>query len=260
MELKVITNYIEKLFPLEFAEDFDNIGLLIGRSEKEISKILICLDCDKNIVDEAIEEKAELIITHHPVIFDGAKRICDDTDFGKMVIKALENNISIYSAHTNADSAKGGLTDEICSMLDLKPVSAILGNVGRICRAPKGMTAKELCKKIKDAFNLPHLFSTFSSDREISSVAVVNGSGGSLSEAAKALGADVFISGDIKHHQLTELKINDDFDFIEIRHYDCEIPFCSLMKEKLQKKFKGAVEIKISKFQSSPLIDTDLIL
>lgn len=260
IELKAITDYMEELFPNEYAEDFDNVGLLIGRCDKKVSKVLVCLDCDKNVVREAISEGAQLIITHHPVIFDPVKRICDNTDFGEMVISALENNICIYSAHTNLDSTPGGLTDEVCKMLGLTPFSNLEGVLGRICHAPEGTTAKTLAAKIKKDFKVSHLYSTFTSDKEIKTVAVCNGSGGSLITAAKELGADVYISGDLKHNQLLEMKISDDIDFIEIRHYDSEIPVCRLLKEKLEAKFTDALEIKISTTQCSPLVDTDEIM
>lgn len=96
VQLKLITDFIENIFPPSFAEDFDNIGLLIGRCDKKISKALICLDCDKNVVKEAVEMGAELIITHHPVIFNPMKKVTDDTDHGEMIVSALENGISVY--------------------------------------------------------------------------------------------------------------------------------------------------------------------
>lgn len=258
-KLKDITDYLGMLFPSEIAEDFDNIGLLVGRADKDISKALICLDCDSAVVREAIEENAQLIITHHPVIFDPIKRICDDTPFGEMIISALENNISIYSAHTNLDSAPGGLTDEICKMLDLTPVSALDGNVGRICRAPKNDTAKLLSERIKCVLSVAHLYSTFTEDKKIKTVALVNGGGASCAESAVNLGVDVFISGDLKHHQFLHFKENKNTDFIEIRHFDCEFPVCRLLQEKLSDKF-SSLNLKISEAQRNPLIDTDLIL
>ena len=82
IKLQEITDYLEQRFPPEYAEDFDNIGLLAGRSDKEVKKVLLCLDCNKNVVKEAVKLGAEFIITHHPVIFNPIKRINDTTDFG----------------------------------------------------------------------------------------------------------------------------------------------------------------------------------
>ena len=98
--LKAITEFLEKRFPPEYAEDFDNIGLLIGRSERSVSKVLVCLDCDENVVAEASRKGAELIVTHHPVIFNPVKNAADVSSGGKMLVSAIEKNISVYSAHT----------------------------------------------------------------------------------------------------------------------------------------------------------------
>ena len=261
VKLKEITDYIENLFPKEYAEDFDNVGLLVGRSDKDITKILLCLDANKNVVREAAEMGAELIITHHPVIFNPIKSITDNSDEGEMLLYAIENGISIYSAHTNLDSAPRGLTDEVCSLLALKPVSNLEGVLGRLCNAPLDTTAKTLCEKIKKEFNIKKLFSTFSADREIKTVAVCNGSGsGELCTIAKDLGADVYISGDLKHHEMSAFKISDNIDFIEMRHFDSEKVVTKLLKRKLSQKFEGKLSICISEAETSPLIDTDDIL
>lgn len=260
-KLLEIKEYLEKCFPPEYAEEFDNIGLLIGRCDKDVEKVLLCLDCNKNVVREAKDIGAQLIISHHPVIFNPLKAVTDDNDMGEMVISALENGISIYSAHTNLDSAPGGITDTVAKMLGLTPVSNMERNLGRICIAPEGTTAKTLTAKVKETFNLGALYSTFSEDKEIRKVAICNGGGGgSLVQTAVSLGADVYISGDLKHHEVSELKINGTADFIEIRHYDCEIIARDILKNKLSEKFRNEIELVISTRECSPLIDTNEIL
>ena len=167
VELKAITDFIEEIFPPSFAEDFDNIGLLIGRCDKKIGKAIICLDCDKNVVKEAIREGAELIITHHPAIFNNMKKVVDDSDHGEMIVSAIENGISVYSAHTNFDSAPGGLTDSVVKELDLIPIGNMEGELGRFCRAPFGETAKTLTERIKGKFGIANLYSTFTKNKSI---------------------------------------------------------------------------------------------
>lgn len=261
IKLLEIKNYLEECFPPEYAEEFDNIGLLIGRCDRDVRKVLLCLDCNKNVVAEAEKIGAELIITHHPVIFNPLKSITDKDDFGEMVVSALEKGISIYSAHTNLDSAPGGITDTVAEMLGLIPFSNMEGNLGRVCTAPEGMTAKALTETIKKAFGLKTIYSTFTKNREIKTVAICNGGGGgSLVQCAEKLGADVYISGDLKHHEVSEMFVSDNIDFIEIRHYDCEIIARDILKNKLTEKFGKEVEILISKKEASPLIDTDNIL
>ena len=231
------------------------------RRNKEVSKVVLCLDANKNVVKEAIEKGAELIITHHPVIFNPIKSINDDIDAGEMLVLALENGISIYSAHTNLDSAPGGLTDTVCNMLDLSPISNLEGNLGRLCKTEKGTTAKSLCDRIKKEFGIEKLFSTFTTDKEINTVAICNGGGGGeLVDIAQTLGADVYISGDLKHHEMSALKISTTTDFIEMRHFDSEKIAPYIIKEVLLKAFGRDVELIISKAEVSPLLDTDKII
>ena len=260
-KLVEITNLIERKFPPEYAEGFDNIGLLVGKRDKEVSKVILCLDANKNVVKEAIDNGAELIITHHPVIFNPIKSVTTDTDTGEMIVLAIENGISIYSAHTNFDSAPGGLTDNVCQMLDLSPITNLEGNLGRFCNAPQGTTAKSLCDRIKKEFGIEKLFSTFTTDKKIKTVAVCNGGGGGeLVDIARQLGADAYISGDLKHHEMGALKTDDTTDFIEIRHFDSEKIAPYIIKEALLKEFGKEVELIVSKAEVSPLLDTDKII
>ncbi len=261
IKLSKITDYLEKEFPPEYKEDFDNIGLLVGRSDKNVTKVLLCLDANKNVVKEAIEIGAELIITHHPVIFNPVKCVTDSTDFGEMIVSAIENKISIYSAHTNLDSAPGGITDTVCEKLGLSACGNLEGNLGRLCLTQAGETAKTLCAKIKKEFKVDTLYSTFVEDKEIKTVAVCNGGGGGeLPQIAISLGADVYISGDLKHHELGMMKVNDDTDFIEIRHFDSEKIVTEILKNKLSEKFADKLELYISQAEVSPLLDTDNII
>ena len=261
VKLTQITAFLEELYPLEYAEDFDNVGLLAGHCEKDVSKVIVCLDCNKNVVNEAIQKGADFIITHHPVIFSAVKRIADDTDFGKMIVSALENGISIYSAHTNFDSAPNGITDTIAKKLGLSPICNMEGNLGRLCSVPEDTCAKTLCNKIKEEFKIKNLYSTFTKNRKIETVAICNGAGGgSLVQSAQDLSADVYISGDLKHHEISALKINDDIDFIEMRHYDSEVIVCDILKEKLEEKFKDNLTVIKAASQQPPLVDTDSIV
>lgn len=256
VKLSEITKFLENRFPPEYAEDFDNIGLLAGKAEREVSKVLICLDCTESVVREAVGIGAELIITHHPFIFNAIKSVNDFSSLGAAIVLALENNISIYSAHTNLDSAPGGLTDLVVSKLGLTATSNILGNLGRVCTADT--TAKSLCNKIKKEFGVETLFSTFTKDKDIKKVAVCNGGGGGeLAEIAKSM-CDVYISGDLKHHEVLSFA-ESDADYIEIKHYDSEFIVTELLKSELDKKFSD-IEILISRKNTSPLIDTDKIL
>ncbi|PIF01656.1 MAG: Nif3-like dinuclear metal center hexameric protein [Maribacter sp.] len=119
MIVKEVTGILEGLAPLDFAEDFDNVGLLVGDHNQEVSGILVTLDTLENVVDEAIDRKCNLIVSFHPIIFSGLKKLTGKTYVERVVIKAIQNNISIYSMHTALDNAKDGVNAKICQVLDI---------------------------------------------------------------------------------------------------------------------------------------------
>lgn len=119
MQIKEITNYLESIAPLSYQESYDNAGLIIGNKYDETNGALITLDVTEPIIDEAIKLNFKLIIAHHPLIFNGIKKINSSTEIGRCLIKAIKNNIAIYAAHTNLDSVKTGVNKKICDKIGL---------------------------------------------------------------------------------------------------------------------------------------------
>ena len=251
--LKEIIEFMEESFPLSYKADFDNVGLLAGRKNREVTKVLLCLDCDRFVVQEAISEGAQLIISHHPVIFGGLKSVTDGDPGGEMLVTAIENGISIYCAHTNLDSCIGGLTDSLCRRLGLEPIEPIEGNDGRICQ-PKGeLRLLELCARIKAELGLEAVATTAQMNRPVKKVAVCNGSGAGLADAAREKGADVFITGDVKYHQVREIYLTEGFEYIEVSHYDSEKIVTELLFDRIKARFGSQLEAVISKENCPPL-------
>ncbi|MGI6092459.1 MAG: Nif3-like dinuclear metal center hexameric protein [Veillonellaceae bacterium] len=120
-----IINELEKLAPRDLAEDWDNVGLLVGSPDQDISKILIALDVTDNVVDQAITNNSDMIVTHHPLIFKGIKNIRTDLPHGKLLAKLIKNDIAVYTAHTNLDIAAGGINDILASKLNLTNVQSL---------------------------------------------------------------------------------------------------------------------------------------
>ena len=118
-KLKEITNYFENIAPLSLQESYDNAGLIIGDKNAEISSVLVTLDVTEEIIDEAISQKAQLIVAHHPIVFSGLKKITGKNYVERSLIKAIKNDIAIYAAHTNLDSVTGGVNSKICEKLNL---------------------------------------------------------------------------------------------------------------------------------------------
>ncbi len=255
VELKEIIAFMEESFPLEYKADYDNVGLLAGRRDRDVTKALLCLDCDKFVVREAVREGAQLIISHHPVIFGGLKSVTDGDPNGEMLLEAIENGLSIYCAHTNLDSCPGGLTDCLCRRLGLVPIEPIDGSDGRICRPEGELMLLELCARIKRELEIDSVATTAQMNRPVRLAAVCNGSGGSLAAAARAKGADVYITGDVKYHQMREFYLADGFEYIQVSHYDSEKIVTELLFDRLKERFGSRLEAVISKENCPPMTE-----
>lgn len=143
MKIKDITNYLETIAPLPYQESYDNSGLIVGDKEATVKKVLITLDCTEALVDEAIADKCQLIIAHHPIVFGGLKKLNGKTYVERVVIKAIKNNVAIYAIHTNYDNVITGVNAKICERLGLTDCEILL---------PK----KQLLKKLYTFIPLAH--------------------------------------------------------------------------------------------------------
>lgn len=134
MLLTEITQYLEKLAPLQLQESYDNSGLLVGNPDMEINGILISLDMTEEVMAEALEKKCNLIVSHHPLIFKGLKKITDETAIERMVIGAIKNNVAIYAIHTNLDNVDTGVNKILCEKLGLVNLSILAPKEDLLCK------------------------------------------------------------------------------------------------------------------------------
>lgn len=193
MKVKDIIKVIEDFAPLSIQENWDNSGLCVGSPEDEVTMVLLALDCTPELVDEAVACGADMIVTHHPLIFSGLKRISSDDLTGAAVIKAVRAGISIYAAHTNADKVLQGVSGAMAARLGLENVRILadegdgtgLGVTGDF---PEPMTALKASEYVKEKFGLKCLKTSRPVDGVISRVAVCGGSGGSLIGVAQKSG------------------------------------------------------------------------
>lgn len=245
--LDKITSFLEELAPKELSESYDNVGLLVGKTEKEINKVLIALDADEKVAKEAESLGVDLVISHHPLIFNPLKRVTDKDSISRTVISLIKSDISLFSMHTNFDSVKSGLgdlfLDKIVKTKGRKPLEGEGENgIGRIADLCEDLALSDILKNIKKEFNLVSVRYIGDENRKISKIAVCNGGGASLIYDAKEKGADLYVSGDIKYSQ-ARFAYENDIAFIEIPHYSAEIIFCEFVKEILKEKFGEKVEI-----------------
>ena len=241
MEYKVkdIAAVIEQFAPLSIQEGWDNSGLCIGSPEAPVSSVLLGLDCTPELVDEAIACGADMIVTHHPLIFSGLKKITPENVVGEAVIKAIKAGISIYAAHTNADKVIAGVSGAMAARLGLKNVQILdqdgegtgLGVVGDL---PEPISAQEAVALVKDRFSLKAMRASRPLEGKISRVAMCGGSGGSLISAAARSGAQLYISGDISYHNFFT---KEGFMIMDIGHYESEIDIVYILFSSLKKNF-----------------------
>jgi len=197
MTVQNVFDFLNKLFPVGTACDFDNVGLLVGDSKAEVKKALISLDCTLDTIKVAKENECNLIITHHPVIFSPLKNILE----GSIAFELISNGIAVISMHTNLDIANGGVSEWLCKSIGLKNIVPVTAEDGFILRAGETapLSADCFAEKIKAA--LGGCVKYLDSGKEIKNVLVCSGSGGEFIETAISEGFDAFVSAEIKHHQ-----------------------------------------------------------
>lgn len=346
MRIKDVISAIEKIAPLDYAEDFDNVGLLVGDQSAQVSGVLVTLDTLENVVDEAIEKNCNLIVSFHPIIFSGLKKITGKNYVERVVIKAIENKIAIYAMHTALDNSFVGVNAKICEVLSLENTQVLIpqkstikklvtyvptantqallqklfeagagsignydhcsyrvegtgsfrGNedsnpmigekgqthyekesqinitfprhlekqiiralkehhpyeevayeittienhnqhigIGMIGELPKAINEKEFLKTIKQRMNSGVIRHSKLLGRKIKKVAVLGGSGAFAIEAAKASGADLYITADIKYHEFYQAE--NQMVIADIGHYETEQYTKNLLVDYLTKKF-----------------------
>lgn len=241
MEYKVkdITSVIENFAPLAIQESWDNSGLCIGSPEDKVSSVLLGLDCTPELVDEAIACGVDMIVTHHPLIFSGLKKISPDDAVGETVIKAVKAGITVYAAHTNADKVIAGVSGAMAAKLGLKNVTILddegdgtgLGVVGDL---PEALDAETAIALVKERFGLKMMRASKPIQGKISRVALCGGSGSSLIGAARKSGAQLYLTGDISYHNFFT---QEDFMIMDIGHYESEIEIVDILFSLLRKNF-----------------------
>lgn len=212
-----ILDFLKQKYPLDTARDFDNVGLLVGNGETAVTKVMVCLDCDINAVRHAKEMRANLIITHHPVIFDGLKNVT----VGTVVYELINSGISVISMHTNLDIAVGGVTERLCEAIGLCNIKPFVAHDGFLIREASCNihSADTLAQHIKTALGCAVRYAD--SGREIKKVIVCSGSGGDFLTDVIDGGYDALIAADIKHNVFIAA-LNNGVTVFDAGHYSSE--------------------------------------
>ena len=228
LQLDELLRSLEEWAPLSLQESYDNAGLVLGNRHGEVHRALICFDVTPQVVEEAVEKGADLIISHHPPIFKGIKRIDSNSRMGRMLALSLQHGISWYAMHTNLDNTPTGVNSYLSQKLGLRNARALvpadaqgLAGAGVIGSLPEPMQEKQLLDTLKELTGVRCIRHSGFAGRTIKTLALCGGSGAGFFAEAEARQADVYITGDVKYHDFADAE-NTTW-LVDIGHYESEL-------------------------------------
>ncbi|MGP5396888.1 Nif3-like dinuclear metal center hexameric protein [Arthrobacter rhombi] len=223
---------IEELWPASLAEDWDAVGLVAGRVERPIRRIIFAVDPTLEVVRDAIARGADLLITHHPLLLRGVKSVAADQFKGEVIHELIENQCALVTVHTNGDSAVGGVSDVLADILGLTNVTPLVAaseglpeeGLGRVGTLPDALALSDFASRVFGALPAVAGGVRVAGDRDgiVSTVAVCGGAGDSLFDAVRAARADVFVTADLRHHPASEAReaaVEDRPYLVDISHF-----------------------------------------
>lgn len=245
--------------PKEYRMDWDNTGLLCGRQDREVRRILVALDPTFDVCEEAAEVGADLLVTHHPLIFQPLKCVTDQDAAGKALLYLIGHDIAAINAHTNLDQAVGGVNDCLAEILGLRdievPSPCGMDPAGRPwgllrCGNVDEMPLREFAAAVKEKLACSGL-RFLDSERPVRRVAVGGGACADELETVRAAGCDTFVTADVKYHQFQDA-LNMGINLIDAGHFETENPICRRLAEYLRRSFPET-EVVLSKKHGDPV-------
>ncbi len=267
--VKDVADAIEKTAPIELQETWDNAGFQIEFGEAPAERILTCLELHMDIVREAQALSCSMIVTHHPLIFSGIRKISSGDTEGDMIIELVKSGISVYSCHTPFDKAKGGNNDMLARALDLTSIKNLEGeevgepekmlernsmfDIGRMGKFRKAVSVKEVAEMLCENLDIDRRKIRWTGDleRTVKTVGICTGAGIEFAQAAAAHGCELFITGDMKHHEAQKAEAMG-IAVIDAGHYGTEKTFGENMKSILQRQLGEKVEIFAASASTDP--------
>ena len=242
MRCSEVIRILQDLSPEEAALDWDNPGLIAGRMEKDVRKVFVALDATDEVVSDAVECEADMLLTHHPLIFGSIRKVNSETFVGRRLIELISHDISYYAMHTNFDAC--GMADYAAEIMGLRDCeileeSAVVNGkpegIGRIGRLPSTQSLEECAELVKKRFEIPTVKVFGALGSPISKVALSPGAGRSMIEPALAGDVDCIITGDIDHHTGIDA-VAQGLTVIDAGHYGIEKIFIPYMETYLREK------------------------
>ncbi|WP_307031858.1 Nif3-like dinuclear metal center hexameric protein [Arthrobacter globiformis] len=259
---------VEELWPESLAESWDEVGLVAGHPSAEITRVMFAVDPTIEVIDEAIEWGAELLITHHPLLLKGVTSVAANTPKGRAVHRLIESGTALLTVHTNGDSAVGGVSDVLADALGLENVSPLTPSadglpeegIGRVGDLSESMTLGDFAARVFGILPAVAGGVRVSGDKDglVQRVAVCGGAGDSLFDEVRASNADLYVTADLRHHPASEAReaaVNDRPYLIDVSHFASEWLWLPAAAEALGNVLADQgldVEIRVSTTNSDP--------
>ena len=238
MIFKDCIRVLEQIAPPELKESWDNVGLMIGDETDSIRGILFSLDVTEEVAEEAVSLGCNLIISHHPLIFQPIRSLNRQRD--RKLFQLIENHVNVYSMHTNLDCAKNGVNDRLAECFDLQDTKVLCSDeetgLGRIGRLPEKMSFAAFLSLVKSVLNVKYVRYVGDLNREVRTVAVLGGAGADYLEYALQEGADVMLTAEVKHH-IGLLAKETGIALVDAGHYETENIVMEPLMETLRERF-----------------------
>jgi dinuclear metal center YbgI/SA1388 family protein len=251
-----IVAFLEQLAPPRLAEEWDNVGLLVGRREDDVAKVMTCLTVTPTTAAEAIEQGVQLIVTHHPMPFNAVKRITTDTTVGRILWDLITARVAVFSAHTAFDSASLGINQRLAAGLGLRGIAPLIPHPegqgsGRWGWLPEPVALQTLADRLKTFLAIEHLHRVGDSEQPVRTVAVACGAAGEFLDAARQNGCDAMVVGETRFHTCLEAEAAG-VGLLLPGHYASERFAMDCLAENLVEQFPQ-VEIWASRQERDPL-------
>ncbi len=260
-KLKKVVEFLRSFAPLELAEGWDNVGLLVGDENATIQRVMTCLTLTPDVAEEAIKYQAELIVSHHPIMFRSINRITTRNSEGRMLLDLISNGIAVYSPHTAFDSTALGINEQLAidfGLTSIKPIRLIENkNVptgsgsGRYGKLKRGMKLDKFLERVKKALGVPYLQYTGNLSMKINTVGVACGSAAEYLRDARRLGCDVLVTGEARFHASLEARTLNTAMIIA-GHYATERPAVERLAKLLVEEFPK-LETWASEIETDPV-------
>lgn len=246
MTVNDIYTYLDEKYDFSTALSYDNSGHLVGSLQNTVSGIVVCLDCTDETVTQAVEEGANLIVSHHPVIFNPLKSVTDNS----VVYRLIRNDISVISVHTNLDQADGGINEVLANTIGLENIEKVTDSEGfvyRIGEIDEPIDADTFAKSVSDKLALPVKY--VGDNTHIKRVAVCSGSGGSMLFEVANTGVDAYVTADVKHNEFLDAH-SIGLVLLDAGHFNTEDIIVAPLAKELSNAFP---KIKVSESHFTPI-------